>query len=400
MSARATPAPPETMRIFLAAARSPNPAFTSDIWKSNLHDPLVAMGHDVVLWDGGINPLFDFAPDGAETAGLRERFTRDFHAAVDTAHRQKPLDLVVTYLSDSHLEPAAIDQVRERTAPIVNFFCNNGHQFHLVRRNARHFTRCLVPEAEALPRYRAVGAEPVFFPMAANPALYRPVPAAVPRYEATFAGQRYAERAGSILALRDAGVDAHSFGSNWIAASAPPDPSGESLRLMLVRAAAMCVEGKNPIQAIRDRNEWDRLRTVHAPALHGPTTDEGYVALFSESRISLGFLILGDTHRTRRPLRQVRLREFEGPMSGAFYLTGWIEELALHYEIGKEIVCYRSREEMVDLCRYYLAHETERERIRRAGHERARRDHTWQRRFQDLFATLERDGVLGSRPRA
>ena len=391
------------MRIFLAAARSPNPAFTSDIWKANLHDPLVAMGHDVVLWDGGINPLFDLDPDATETTEPRARFTRDFLAAVDAAHRQGPLNLVFTYLSDSHLDPAAIDDVRERTAPIVNFFCNNGHQFHLVRRNARRFTRCLVPEAEALPKYRSAGAEPIFFPMAANPALYRPVPAAA-RYEATFAGQRYAERAGSILALREAGVDAHAFGSNWVEAGgragATGGPAGgASSWRNLARAVAMALGGRDPLQAARDRREWERLQARHAAALHGPTSDEGYVALFSESRVSLGFLILGDTHRTSRPLRQVRLREFEGPMSGAFYLTGWIEELALHYEIGKEIVCYRSREEMVDLCRHYLANETERERIRRAGHARAQRDHTWQRRFQDLFATLERDGVL-SRPRA
>jgi spore maturation protein CgeB len=123
-------------------------------------------------------------------------------------------------------------------------------------------------------------------------------------------------------------------------------------------------------------------------------TDEEYVALFSESRISLGFLILGDTHRTSRPLRQIRLREFEATMAGAFYVTGWLDELSLHYEIGREIVCYRSREELVERCRYYLAHDEERERIRRAGHERALRDHTWRRRFEGLFADLARRGVV------
>jgi hypothetical protein len=148
---------------------------------------------------------------------------------------------------------------------------------------------------------------------------------------------------------------------------------------------------------VRDRRAWRRLRSRHAAALHGPVADHEYVALFSRSRISLGFLILGDTHRTRRPLRQVRLREFEGPMAGAFYMTGWVEELARHYDIGREIVCYRSHAELVDLCRHYLAHPEERERIRRAGHERARRDHTWQRRFETLFAELARTGVLPSR---
>ena len=381
------------MRLFLAIPRSPNPSFTSDLWKGNLHDPLVDMGHDVVLWDEGSQPLFDLDPDAAATVPIRARFSGRFLEAVEAAHRSSPLDLVITYFCDSHLEPGAIDQVRERVAPIVNFFCNNVHQFHLVRRTAMRYTACLVPEADALPRYKAVGATPVFFPMAANPKIYRPV-AVEPRYSATFAGQRYGDRTAGILALREAGVDAHAFGQHWLPAGIPaaavsPPPRGSAARVV-----ELLLQGKNPFQAARDRRDWERLRSRHDGALHGPVGDEAYVSLFSESRISLGFLVLGDTHRTRHPLRQIRLREFEAPMAGAFYLTGWLEEMSLHYEVGKEIVCYRSIEEMVDLAWHYLHHETDRERIRRAGHERARRDHTWQRRFEVLFQDLRRLGVL------
>jgi spore maturation protein CgeB len=382
------------VRIFLALHRSPNPAFTSDLWKANLHDPLVAMGHDVVLWGDGIEPLFDLDPDDPATAEPRARFTERFLAAVESANRTRRLDLVITYLSDCHLEPGALDHVRETIAPVLNFFCNNVHQFHLVRRNARHYTACLVPEAEALPRYREAGAEAIFFPMAANPDRYHPVDTPY-RYAATFSGQRYGDRTSSILALREGGVDAHAFGQHWVqapgaaAASRPARGAG-----LFARAAQLALGGRSVLQAARDRRDWDRLRGRHPGALHGPVTDAEYVALFSESRISLGFLILGDTHRTSRPLRQIRLREFEATMAGAFYVTGWLDELSLHYEIGREIVCYRSREELVERCRYYLAHDEERERIRRAGHERAVRDHTWRRRFEGLFAELARRGVV------
>jgi len=376
------------LRIFLVLHRSPNPAFTSDLWKDNLHDPLVAMGHDVVLWGEGIAPLFDLDPDDPGTAEPRARFTERFLAAVEEAHRTAPLDLVIAYVMDSHLESAAVDRVRERIAPVLNFFCNNVHQFHLVRRNARHFSFCLVPEAEALPRYREAGAEPIFFPMAANPDRYRPIDAST-RYDATFSGQRYGDRTAGMLALREAGVDAHAFGQYWDPVPAAAGPSDGSPGI-LARAVQLAFGGRSVLQAMRDRMAWDRLRTRHPSALHGPVSDERYVALFSESKISLGFLILGDTHRTSRPLRQIRLREFEAPMAGAFYLTGWLDEIALHYEIGKEIVCYRSEDELVSLSRYYLANDAERERIRRAGHERALRDHTWRRRFEDLFAELRR----------
>jgi len=384
------------VRIFLAIPRSPNPTFASDLWKANLHDPLVAMGHDTILWDGGTLPLFDLPPDAPETVPERARFSEAFLAAVGEANRAGRLDFVLTYVSDSHLEPAAVDRVRESIAPVVNFFCNNVHQFHLIRRLAPRFTLNLVPEAEAMASYRGVGAETHFFPMAANPDVYRSISRA-PRYEASFAGQRYADRASNLLALRDGGIDAHAFGQGW---SAMPNAGDAESPAGMGRALALLLQGRNPFRAARDRMEWARLQSQHAAALHPPASDREYVALFSESKISLGFLVLGDTHRMRRPLRQVRLREFEAPMAGAFYVTEYLEEIGLHYEVGKEIVCFRSREELVSLCRHYLANDEERDRIRRAGAARARRDHTWHRRFEDLFAemrrrTLLRAGVYG-----
>src|SRR5262249_33330189 len=135
------------------------------------------------------------------------------------------------------------------------------------------------------------------------------------------------------------------------------------------------------------------LTAHHAAALHGAVSDPDYVALFSESRINLGFVVLGDTHRMLHPLRQVRLREFEATMAGGFYLTGWIDELAELYEIGREIECYRSPAELVDKARFYLRDDAARERVRRAGFERAHRDHTWTRRFESLFAELARRGL-------
>ncbi|MEK7316375.1 MAG: hypothetical protein AAB011_09355, partial [Candidatus Eisenbacteria bacterium] len=146
------------MRIFLAIPRSPNPIFVSDLWARNLYDPLVALGHDVILFDDGLLPLFDLDPAAAATAVPREEFGARLLRAVEAANRAERVDLILTYVGDSHLTPEVIRRLRERTAPVVNFFCNNVHQFHLIRRTAPHFTACLVPEKGALGSYRRVGA--------------------------------------------------------------------------------------------------------------------------------------------------------------------------------------------------------------------------------------------------
>ena len=110
--------------------------------------------------------------------------------------------------------------------------------------------------------------------------------------------------------------------------------------------------------------------------------------MFSQSHISLGFATAGDTHTTKHRLTHLRLREFEAPMSGAVYLTEHQEELSEYFAIGTEILTYIDRQDLLEKVRHYLAHPERAERIRRAGHARALRDHTWQQRFHELFNAL------------
>jgi spore maturation protein CgeB len=100
-----------------------------------------------------------------------------------------------------------------------------------------------------------------------------------------------------------------------------------------------------------------------------------------------------DRHDPSLPVtRHLHLREFEAPMCGALYCTGYLDELAEHFELDKEILTYRSQYELLEKARYYLAHPEEAERIRQAGRARALRDHTYHRRFQSLFQTIGLEG--------
>ena len=90
-------------------------------------------------------------------------------------------------------------------------------------------------------------------------------------------------------------------------------------------------------------------------------------------------------------IKQVRLRDFEVPMSGGFYFVETMLELAEFFEYDKEIVGYADKQELADKAAYYLAHAQEREQIRQAGLARAQRDHSWHKRFLDSFAQMDLD---------
>ena len=87
-------------------------------------------------------------------------------------------------------------------------------------------------------------------------------------------------------------------------------------------------------------------------------------------------------------LTTLKTRDFECPGAGACYLTTYNWELALHYDIGREILCYRSEEELVELFSFYRRRPDECARIAQAAWRRCLADHTWEKRFRDLFKQL------------
>lgn len=66
----------------------------------------------------------------------------------------------------------------------------------------------------------------------------------------------------------------------------------------------------------------------------------------------------------------IPLRVLDVLGSGGFLLTNYQEEIAEYFENKKEVVMWSSEEELLDLCGYYLRHETERKDIAKAGFEK------------------------------
>ena len=74
---------------------------------------------------------------------------------------------------------------------------------------------------------------------------------------------------------------------------------------------------------------------------------------------------------------------------GAFMLHPYCEGLAKHYEHGKEIVFYRSRQEMHDQIKYYLGEPDERKHIAANGLARTMAEHTYRHRVAELVSVVK-----------
>ena len=83
------------------------------------------------------------------------------------------------------------------------------------------------------------------------------------------------------------------------------------------------------------------------------------------------------------------MRLYEATGVGSLLLTDWKQNLDQIFEIGSEIVAYRSEDEAIELLMYYLEHEAERNQIGAAGQQRTLREHTYYHRMSELIPILE-----------
>lgn len=74
---------------------------------------------------------------------------------------------------------------------------------------------------------------------------------------------------------------------------------------------------------------------------------------------------------------------------GGFLLHPYAETLTQHYAHGREIVYYRSREELHEQIAYYLSHPEEREAIQEAALQRSLAEHTYRHRVEQMLSILE-----------
>jgi spore maturation protein CgeB len=375
------------VRIFQVLEASANGAIPENqTWLRNLHEPLLELGHEVFL----VSSQPGRRAMAAKDVRARAAFSEDLFATFRREHAAGRIDLFFSYLMDGMIDPEVIDEIRRAGVPTCNFSCNNIHQFELVKTLSPHFDYNLHSEKHARDKFLEVGATPVWWPLASNPRYF--VPRNVPRdIPVSFVGMNYASRARNIEHLLDNGVNVQVYGPGWSLDARRRMRSLAKRYVHIAKAAIALTPAEQYGASVRlaDLDHRRRLASRYAGHFHSPLSDEALIEMYSRSSVSLGFLEVYDAHDpAQRLLQHLHLRDFEAPMSGALYCTGYSEELAEMFEPDKEVIVYRSLHELLDKVRYYLRNEAEGERIRSSGRERALKAHTYQQRFRSLFQVI------------
>ena len=251
-------------------------------------------------------------------------------------------DVVFTYLSGEIVTPHTVKKMSEMGIPMVNMALNDKEAFvgkvkkglaMGARDICRYFDLCWTSTEDALEKYCVEGALPIYLPAGANPDIHKPYDEEK-TIDVSFVGQCYGNRPEILKKLAIQGIRVEAFGYGWP---------------------------------------------------NGPISTQEMVKMYSRSKINLGFGgVVG--YKDRYCLKG---RDFEIPMSGGLYLTEYHPELEKFYELDQEIVAYVDFNDLLEKIRNLLSNPKEADDIRKKGMLRARREHTWEKRFEAIFKYFE-----------
>lgn len=252
------------------------------------------------------------------------------------------LDLLIGQMWANFISVQTLEAIRRMGIVVVNISMDDKLPHLWAIRGGRRMGSAglgngvdftLTTSFDATRWFRLLGYPAFFWPLASSQEIFGRDPHAPRNIDVAFVGSNYGFRSELIQRLEQSGVSVARFGPGW--------PSGS-------------------ISASETAN------------------------IFGQSKIVLGTGTVGYS----RTVRTLKLRDFDGPMSGALYLTQASKELAGVFTVGKDVLNYDSVSECVEIVSLLLKHPEERIRIASNGYSVVQKSHEWSQRVGQILDTV------------
>jgi spore maturation protein CgeB len=281
---------------------------------------------------------------------------------VEKVSREKP-DLVFVFMFSDELAMQALEELKKITATVAWFADDSWRFYNYSRRYARHFTWAITTYSWMPDEYKKIGQPNIIRSQwGVDAAAFKPV-GNVGGPDTAFVGGWSRPRAKILRELQARGVEVSAYGAGW------PGGKVTDEKMLEIFSGAKINLGLNPPPGFLNKNSLGRLLFRHSvntivPDLHFIQNSETFF---------------------RRGIPQIKARHFEIPACGGLMMTSMADDLDTYFRPGEEIVIYKDLDDFAKKINYYLSHDDERKRIAKAGYERTLRDHTYQKRFEEIF---------------
>jgi hypothetical protein len=261
---------------------------------------------------------------------------------IDHIVSNNSIDVIDCHLSGHSTTPEILEKIRKLKIPMINESLDDERKFRSKKGKdgfyrgmkdiCKYFDISLTTSKSAIAKYLVEGGKPIYKDYAGNEKIYKPLNLKK-EYDVGFVGASYGVRGEYIKYLENHGINVYAKGNGWE---------------------------------------------------NGFATDDEMIEIFNKSKIVLGFSTVGKNDN----INILKGRDFEVPLTGSFYITGYHEELKEYFDLGKDIETYTSKEDLLKKVKYYLENEKEREFIAKTGYEKCINNYTAKESYEKVFGYL------------
>jgi spore maturation protein CgeB len=290
---------------------------------------------------------------------------------IDVVLQEKP-DLFFAFMYTDELDPLVLTEIKKKTTSIAWFADDYWRFFNYSRHWPPYFSKIITTYSGAVDWYKKAGYDNVILSQwACNASVYKPVNIGKD-IDVSFVGQKKSGRVRVIDALRSAGINVQCFGFGW-----PNGKVSNEEMLKIFGRSKICLN-------LTDRKRlWDPSvigRIFFRKSINKIVPDWHLADNFG------AYLHFATPHTHARPFELAGCR--------AFVISGWSEDIGKFYKENEEMVFYKDTDDLIRKIKHYLPLQEEREKIAKAGYERTMKEHTYEKRFLDIFKELGLNYIL------
>ncbi len=286
---------------------------------------------------------------------------------LETVYQEKP-DSCFFFLFTDEFEKETIKQISQKFLTL-NWFADDHWRFDVYSKYyAPFFNWVVTTDSKAPAKYYKIGYKNVIKSQwACNNFLYKPLD--LPKiYDVTFIGQPHGNRKKIIEKIKQRGINIKCWGNGW--------PNGRISQEEMIKIFSQSKINLN----LSNSSGTINLKT---PAKIFLKRYNDSIKFCKPKEWSSNFKSILGMQR-----EQIKGRNFEIPGCRGFLLTNDADNLKDYYKNGKEIVIYSNIDDLIKKINYYLVNNKEREIIANNGYQRTLTEHTYEKRFNEIFKTI------------
>ena len=293
--------------------------------------------------------LFDFLT--IEQTFGREKMNEMLLAKAKTDN----YDLIFFCLYQDNFDYETIEKLSKITTT-YNWFCDDHWRYDdFSKHYTKYFSYVSTTDQNSLIKYKKDGFDNVLMTQwACNHYEYEPFNIEK-KYDVSFIGQPHSDRKKIVRKLRSSGININVFGHGW---------------------------KKMPWIQKQKKSLYKHIgKKYNIDIDSGRASQYDMIKIFNQTKINLNF-------SGNKQTSQIKGRNFEIPGTCSFMLTEKAAYLEQYYDPQNEVLIYKDIDDLVEKIKHFLAFDDERELIAKNAYDRTINEHTYEKRFIELFRRM------------